>query len=131
MSGSLVYLQPNEKAAISEYINRLMGHLDNCLVEVYLFGSKARGDFTPDSDLDLLVILEVDDWETKDQARFVAADIALEYDVLINTHILSQMRWEEMAHQQTTLWRAVQQDGVSLMSVGRQVYQIANGLWAS
>jgi len=127
MTGSLVYLQPNEKAAISEYINRLMGHLDGCLVEVYLFGSKARGDSTPDSDLDLLVILEMDDWETKDETRFVAADIALEYDVLINTHILSQARWEEMAHQQTTLWREVQQDGVPLMSVGRQVYQTVNG----
>jgi len=117
MSGTLAYLQPNEEAAVGECISRLIYHLNRRLVEVYLFGSRARGDFTPDSDLDLLIILEADDWETKDKVRFVAADVSLEYDVLINTHILSRARWEKMAHQQATLWREVQRDGVPLMPV--------------
>jgi predicted nucleotidyltransferase len=121
MAGILAYLRPNETAAINECINRLIGHLDGCLVEAYLFGSKARGDCTPDSDLDLLIVLETDNWETKDEVRFIAADISLEYDVLINTHILSQARWKEMAHQQTTLWREVQRDGVLLLSVYQEV----------
>lgn len=117
MVGTLAYLRPNEEAAVGECVGRLMSHLDGWLVEIYLFGSKARGDFTPDSDLDLLIVLEADDWEAKDKVRFVAADVSLEYDVLINTHILSRARWEEMARQQATLWREVQQDGVPLMPV--------------
>jgi len=121
MGGTLAYLQPKEEAAVGECVNQLMSHLDGRLVEVYLFGSKARGDFTPDSDLDLLIVLEADDWETKDKVRFVAADVSLEYDVLINTHILSRARWEEMARQQATLWREVQRDGVPLMPVHQPV----------
>jgi predicted nucleotidyltransferase len=117
MVGTLAYLRPNEEAAVGQCVSRLMSHPDGWLVEMYLFGSKARGDFTPDSDLDLLIVLEADDWEAKDKVRFVAADISLEYDVLINTHILSQARWEEMARQQATLWREVQRDGVPLMPV--------------
>jgi predicted nucleotidyltransferase len=115
MSGTLIYLQPNEEAAISECLSRLMYHLNGRLLEAHLFGSQARGDFMPDSDLDLLIILEDDDWKTKDTVHFIAADVSLECDVLINTHILSQARWEKMARQQATLWQEVQQDGVPLM----------------
>jgi predicted nucleotidyltransferase len=119
MDSTLAYLQPNEEAAVGECASRLMRHLDRRLVEVYLFGSKARGDFTPDSDLDLLIVLEADDWETKDNVRFTAADVSLEYDVLINTHILNQARWAKMARQRVTLWREVQRDGI-LLTPARQ-----------
>jgi predicted nucleotidyltransferase len=108
-------LQPNEEMAVSECLSRLMDHLNGRLVEMHLFGSKARGDFMPDSDLDLLIILENDDWKTKDAVRFIAADVSLEYDVLINTHILSLARWERMVRQQATLWQEVQRDGVPLI----------------
>lgn len=116
MSGTLAYLQPDEEAAVSEYLTRLIDRLNGRLVGMHLFGSKARGDFMPDSDLDLLIILKNDDWKTKDTVRFIAADVSLEYDVLINTHILSQARWEKMARQQATLWQEVRRDGVPLMS---------------
>jgi hypothetical protein len=39
----------------------------------------------------------------------------LSEDVLLNTHILRQERWEEMVRHQATLWREVRRDGVSLM----------------
>lgn len=115
MSNTLAYLQPDEKVALRECVSRLTRRLDGGMVKVYLFGSRARGDFTPDSDMDLLIVLETDDWDTKDEVRFIAADVSLEHDVLLNTHILSRMRWEKMARQRATLWREVQRDGVPLM----------------
>jgi hypothetical protein len=45
----------------------------------------------------------------------LGARISLEYDVLINTHILSRARREEMSRQQATLWREVQRDGIALV----------------
>jgi len=55
------------------------------------------------------------DWETRDQVHLLAARVSLEYDVLINTHILSRKRWAEMARHRSSLWRHVQRDGIPLM----------------
>jgi hypothetical protein len=57
------------------------------------------------------------DAHVQDGVHLLGARVSLEYDVLINTHILSRARWEEMARQQATLWREVQRDGVPLMPV--------------
>jgi len=114
---TLAYLQPHEIAALDACVGRLMAHLDGQLIAVYLFGSKARGNFAPDSDLDVLIVLENVDGHVQDEIHLLGARVSLEYDVLINTHILSRARWEEMARQQATLWREVQQDGVPLMPV--------------
>ena len=51
------------------------------------------------------------------QIRELAADCSLEYDVLINTHILDSLRWAEHARHASTLWREVRRDGVMLHEV--------------
>lgn len=116
MSKMLAHLQPHEIAALSACVERLTARLDGQLVAVYLFGSKARGDSAPDSDLDLLIILDHVDRDIQDEIHLLGARLSLEYDVLINMHILSRARWEEMTRQQATLWREAQRDGVALMS---------------
>lgn len=111
----LTHLHPYEITALNVCVQRLIGHLDGQLVAVYLFGSKARGDFTPDSDLDLLIVIEKLDECIQDDIHLLGARVSLEYDVLINTHLVTRARWEEIAAQQAPLWQAVQKDGVSLM----------------
>jgi len=115
MSKTLAHLQPHEAAALKVCVERLMARLDGQLVAAYLFGSKARGDFASDSDLDVLIVLERVDGDIQDGVHLLGARVSLEYDVLINTHILSRARWEEMSRQQSTLWREVRRDGVVLI----------------
>lgn len=114
MMGTLAHLRPYELAAINDCAHRLQQRLGNLIAGLWLFGSKTRGDFGPDSDLDILIVMEGPDWQIRDLVHFIAADISLEYDVLINTHILSRERWAELTRYQGTLWREVQRDGVPL-----------------
>ncbi len=115
MSGTLGYLKQHEYEAVDEFFQRLL-QIDGIKTDAaWLFGSKARGDFDADSDIDLLVVLERVDWKRKERIRMTDSRVSLEHDVLLNTHILSRERWEEMARYQATLWREVQRDGVSLM----------------
>jgi predicted nucleotidyltransferase len=102
-------------AAVREFTRGLKADLKEQVMRADLFGSKARGDFAPDSDLDLFIVLDNGDWDIKDRIRFMAARLSLEYDVLLNTHILSRERWAELTRHQATLWREVQRDGVSLL----------------
>ena len=115
MNDVLPTLHPYERAAVREYVARLRQSLGSQLLGVWLFGSKARGDFGPDSDIDLLIVIPELDWSLWDEIRVIAARISLEYDVLLNTHILDQSHWDAQVRYQGTLWRQVQRDGVTLL----------------
>jgi hypothetical protein len=53
----LSHLRGHERAAVSECVGRLRKILGEQLIGAWLFGSKARGDFGPDSDIDLLIVI--------------------------------------------------------------------------
>jgi len=114
MRASLASLPDNERRASAEYTHRLLTRAGPRVQGIVLFGSKARGEAGPDSDLDVLVIVDRDDLQVDRLAMMTAARVSLEYDTLINTHIVTAERWAEMQRWGATLWRAVQRDGVSL-----------------
>ena len=111
------HLQENEQSAIYAFSQRLNEFLGDDLCHLWLFGSKARGDFTADSDLDLLIVLRHLNSGRRGIIRRMAARISLNYDTLINTHILDKARWDDLVEYQDTLWHEVQRDGISLQDL--------------
>lgn len=115
MSGSLDRLQENERQALAEYVGRLLAAGGQRIQNMILFGSKARGDANADSDLDVLVIIDCYDSQTDHLVTKTAARVSLEYDTLLNTHIVTADRWEQMRQWAATLWREVGRDGLPLL----------------
>jgi len=65
--------------------------------KVILFGSQARGDARPDSDWDLLVLLNKEKRnfnEDYDNFAYPFAELGLRYDALINAKIYAAKEWE-------------------------------------
>jgi len=54
----LRYLANRERAALDEFLTRLREQHGNEVVLVSLFGSKVRGDFDEESDIDVLLVVE-------------------------------------------------------------------------
>ena len=81
------------------------------LVKLVLFGSHARGEATPDSDIDVLVVLKgpVDDWQEIERTSRANADICLEHTVLIQRFFESE---EWLQSGETSLARNVRREGV-------------------
>lgn len=108
------HLSNQELAAITTLGLSLRHVLGDDLYHLWLFGSKARGDFSSDSDVDLLIILSGLTPQRRGAIRRLAARTSLDYNILINTHLYEKARWQGMVERGETLWREVQRDGVPL-----------------
>lgn len=114
---SLTHLTPGEQQALLEFVQlvnkQFNGHVDS----IILFGSKARGAGTQDSDLDVLVVVATDDWRTHKQIRYMAADICLKYNVNLSTRVWSTSHRRQVEELETQLYRNIRQDGIDLLGL--------------
>ena|SRR5215212_7271401 len=83
------------------------------LVKLVLFGSQARGDAEPGSDIDVLVVLEgpVSPGEEIERASPVTASLSLEHDVVISCIYMSVARF---ANEGSPLLLNVRREGVTI-----------------
>jgi len=83
--------------------------------EVYLYGSRARGDSKKTSDWDLLILLNINnvsfDYETKIMDDFY--DIELETGEVISPLVYSKNDWITK-HSITSLFKNIEKEGVRL-----------------
>ena len=104
-----------QQQAINAFINKLLAAYKANIIKVYLFGSQARGEVQKNSDIDILVIAAQSDWRLKHQISHIAADIGLEYNVLIDSHIVQESRWKEIGEAGYRFYKNVMDEGISLV----------------
>jgi len=112
--------EPGERAAApliaSAFLAKLKGRYD--VAEAIVFGSRARGDHHPDSDLDLAVVLKGarrDFIDTKLDMAGIAFDVMLETGVLVQPFPM----WDgDLAHPERftnpALIRTIAEEGIRL-----------------
>ena len=105
-------LQNNEQQALQGLIESLQQRFSDQLREVILYGSKARGDSTPDSDIDVLVILSQENEQMRREILTLAARFSLEYDVLLSPHVIGEIRFEQK--RDFSYYRNVARDAIHL-----------------
>jgi predicted nucleotidyltransferase len=109
----LAHLSNREQSAIQEFLLLLQQQVPG-LVSVSLFGSKARGDCHAWSDVDILIVVREENWSLREQISYLAADISLEYDVLISPRLIGEERWDHMRREGFSFFQNIERDGVPL-----------------
>jgi len=83
--------------------------------KVILFGSQARGDARPDSDWDLLVLLnkKKKNFEDEDIYGYPFAEMGLKYKTYISVKIYTKNDWKK--RRPTPFYKNVYQDGIEII----------------
>lgn len=86
---------------IEELLTKLRRGLERLygerLAGVYLFGSYARAEATPESDVDILIVLdEVTDYGQEiEHTGYLVSELSLDYDVSISRVFVSSSAWRD------------------------------------
>jgi len=80
------------------------------LKAVYLYGSYARGDYRPGSDVDVMILLGdyKNYWDEIRRTSELISDVSLEYDLLVSRIFMTEAKWQKP---DTPLLRNIRQDG--------------------
>jgi len=108
MRCGLPHLTEEDVRALACIIERLVEAYEPD--RIYLFGSKARGDYGPDSDFDLMVVVPDDALENRKRSRLAYERLwgtGTAADVLVWTH----GRFESRAHLRASLSGTILREG--------------------
>lgn len=110
----LQHLTANERAALDDFVRRLRAKYADEVLLVRLFGSKARGDFDAESDIDVLVVVREDDWRFNRQIVGEAWDPMFEHNVVISPTVVCYDHYRWLGDVTAPFYRAIQRDGIDL-----------------
>ena len=83
--------------------------------KLILFGSRARGDTTPFSDMDVLVVLnEPSDKQDLDYVSDCAWEAGFEYGIVIVPVVFTKEEWENSPERFSLLAKAIKTEGVPI-----------------
>lgn len=83
--------------------------------QAILFGSEARGDARPDSDIDLLILIDKERVSFSDESRITddLYNIEFETGVQINPKVITRKQWN-LASRFTLFYQNVMKEGIVL-----------------
>lgn len=106
-------LGTNEKVAIQEATRILKKEF--AVEDIILFGSKARGDSDPESDIDLLLLTKRPlDWKERHEIVDAIFDVEMKYDVVISIIINTLHDWHDGVCTALPIHDEISREGVAM-----------------
>ncbi|MBM3745959.1 MAG: nucleotidyltransferase domain-containing protein [Acidobacteria bacterium] len=104
-------VRENVRQALAELRRRFEALYGERLLQMILYGSQARGDARPWSDIDVLVVLRghVDDWRESHRTETIVGEVCLQFDVVIMCFFVAE---EDYTSGDGALLRSVRREGV-------------------
>ena len=106
----------NRRPALTEFVRRIREALPTNVIDVRLFGSEARGEASPESDLDVLVVVQpdADRVPLEDRIIDIAFDVNLDFNVYISPRVVTPAILNHPVWSQTPFIRNVTRESIPL-----------------
>lgn len=107
-------LSAREQAALADLQRDVRGVLPGVSMRWTLFGSCARGDAEPESDVDVLLELDLEllDLATKRRIRWLAGEVSLKHGLLISLLLVDRVRARERGDY--AIFTNIREEGIPL-----------------
>jgi predicted nucleotidyltransferase len=78
---------------VRAFANELVKQFGGQIYEIIWYGSTARGEAGEDSDIDVAIICQSDDFNSEGRIWKIANEFSLEYDTLIDARVIGHDRF--------------------------------------
>ncbi|GFP21443.1 hypothetical protein HKBW3S06_00670 [Candidatus Hakubella thermalkaliphila] len=102
-------LKKNEERALRVLKEELSRRFN--VIDLRVFGSKVRGEDTPQSDIDVMIELDEYNPDIKSQIYDIVFEINLENDTFISTTIFSKKEIEDGPLSESPIYKAILREG--------------------
>ena len=114
MDPAAVKTEEQVRRALATLKERLTGMLGSSLVKLALYGSRARGDYDPDSDIDVAVIVRGLDKDLKARIFEEVADVELDQLIALSTLVLSESDYQDLLAHERRIALDIEEEGIPL-----------------
>jgi predicted nucleotidyltransferase len=103
-----------EQQALSRFRDALQSWLGENLISMRLFGSRARGEQTEESDIDVLVLVQKKDRALCRRIIEESLEVDLTYGINLSPTILSADEYRQNQEYGTPFYHNVEREGIAL-----------------
>lgn len=114
MEKSLNYLTKTEKKVVERFAKLVRNAMGENLIDIEIFGSKVRGDFSEDSDIDMLVVVKERTLDSMDKIAEITANLNIGYNLSISPVIFSEYEYKRNEYMKSPFVLNVEAEGVRL-----------------
>ncbi|MEK6692215.1 MAG: nucleotidyltransferase domain-containing protein [Nitrospirota bacterium] len=107
-------LSGEDTAALKELKVSLKELLGDRLVKFMLYGSRARGDYEAESDIDVAIIVKGLTRELKNHILDIVAKIEIEYLTALSTMVISEEDFDLLKKRERRVALDIEREGISL-----------------
>ncbi|RPH32321.1 MAG: nucleotidyltransferase domain-containing protein [Bacteroidales bacterium] len=103
----------NQKEIVLSMIKKQVKEIDPS-ADIILYGSRARGEERPDSDWDILILVNTKaDIETEKKFRHKLFDVELELGEALSTFVYNKQEWKSK-YWMTPLYKNISNEGIAI-----------------
>jgi len=108
------YFTSEEEKTVKEFVKHLKKILGDNLLMVKLFGSRVRGDFSPDSDIDILLVVKNYNLQVEKKISEILFEIDPYYDFKISPVVYSEFEYRKNEEMESFFVENINKEGISL-----------------
>ena len=98
----------------ARFASELRDRYGDAVHSVRLFGSFARGEAHEESDVDVAVVLEEADFDTRRKVIDLATDLGMPHDLRLSPTVFDPKTWEKWRKQERRIVMDIELEGVEL-----------------
>ena len=108
------HLNKTEREIVNSFVKELKEKLGDEIVDIRLFGSKARGDFNEESDIDIFVLVKKKTPTTREKVSSLAADLIFEHDIPLSVVLYDLYEYHKNKELGSFFFESVEREGIAL-----------------